>query len=74
MPGRFRVLLETVDRPLLFAGGFIVCILAVGTIYTETTQGNALLLSPTYLLLHQRIGSNPFCLLRRIRDRSIQAA
>ena len=46
MPGRFRVLLETVDRPLLFAGGFIICILAVGTIYTEATEGNALLLSP----------------------------
>ena len=57
MPGRFRVLLETLDRPLLFAGGFIICILAVGTIYTEATQGNALLLSPTYLLLQLKVAS-----------------
>jgi ribose transport system permease protein len=46
-----------VDRSLLFAGGFIICILAVGTIYTEATQGNALLLSPTYLLLQLKVAS-----------------
>jgi ribose transport system permease protein len=57
MLGRLYVLLETVDRSLLFAGGFIICILAVGTIYTEATQGNALLLSPTYLLLQLKVAS-----------------
>ena len=57
MPGRTWVLLKSVDRPLLFAGGFIICILAVGTIYTEATQGNALLLSPTYLLLQLKVAS-----------------
>ena len=57
MLGRLYVLLETVDRSLLFAGGFIICILAVGTIYTEATQGNALLLSPNYLLLQLKVAS-----------------
>lgn len=57
MLGRTYVLFKTVDRSLLFAGGFIICILAVGTIYTEATQGNALLLSPTYLLLQLKVAS-----------------
>jgi ribose transport system permease protein len=57
MLGRLYVLLDTVDRSLLFAGGFIICILAVGTIYTEATQGTALLLSPTYLLLQLKVAS-----------------
>jgi ribose transport system permease protein len=57
MLGRLYVLLETVDRSLLFAGAFIIAILAVGTIYTEATQGNALLLSPAYLLLQLKVAS-----------------
>jgi ribose transport system permease protein len=57
MRGRLYVLLEKVDRPLLFVGGFIIAILAIGTIYTEATQGNALLLSPTYLLLQLKVAS-----------------
>jgi ribose transport system permease protein len=47
----------SVNRPLYFAGGFIIAILAAGTLYTEITQGNALLLSPAYLLLQLKVAS-----------------
>jgi ribose transport system permease protein len=47
----------SIDRPLLFAGGFIILILLAGTIYTFATQGNASLLSPTYLLLQLKTAS-----------------
>jgi ribose transport system permease protein len=57
MLGRASALLKTSDRPLIFAGGFIIAILAAGTIYTEATQGNALLLSPSYLLLQLKVAS-----------------
>jgi ribose transport system permease protein len=50
-------LFNSTNRPLIFAGAFIVAILAVGTVYTEITQGNALLLSPEYLLLQLKVAS-----------------
>lgn len=48
---------RSVDRPVLFAAGFIVVILIVGTVYTMVTQGNAALLSPTYLLLQLKVSA-----------------
>jgi ribose transport system permease protein len=54
---RLSALLRSVDRPLLFAAGFIVLILVTGTIYTEIYQGSALLLSPNYLLLQLKVAS-----------------
>ena len=50
-------LARQVDRPLIFAGGFIVAILIVGTIYTLVFQGTASLLSPTYLLLQLKVAA-----------------
>jgi len=48
---------RSVDRPVLFAAAFIVVILIVGTVYTMVTQGNASLLSPTYLLLQLKVSA-----------------
>ena len=48
---------NSANRPLFIAGAFIVAILIAGTIYTEVTQGNALLLSPAYLLLQLKVAS-----------------
>lgn len=45
------------DKPILFAGLFVILILAVGTAYTMTTQGTATLLSPTYLLQQLQVGA-----------------
>jgi ribose transport system permease protein len=50
-------LTRSVDRPLLFAGLFIVVILIVGTIYTLTVEGTATLLSPTYLILQLKVAA-----------------
>ncbi len=47
----------SVNRPLYIAGAFIIAILIAGTVYTEITQGNALLLSPTYLLLQLKVAA-----------------
>ncbi len=47
----------TIDKPLLFAGGFILVILLVGTVYTLATQGTATLLSPTYLVLQLKVAA-----------------
>ena len=49
--------LKDEDRPILFASGFIVVILAVGTAYTMSTEGTATLLAPTYLLQQLQVGS-----------------
>ncbi len=46
-----------IDRPMLFAGIFIVAILVVGTGYTLIFQGTASLLSPTYLILQLKVAS-----------------
>lgn len=50
-------LARSIDRPLIFAGGFIIAILVVGTIYTLAFQGTASLLSPTYLLLQLKVAA-----------------
>ena len=49
--------LSAEDRPILIASGFILVILAVGTIYTLTTHGTASFLSLTYLLQQLQVGS-----------------
>lgn len=45
------------DRPIVIAGGFILVILALGTVYTLWTQGTASFLSPTYLLQQLQVGA-----------------
>lgn len=45
------------DKPVVFAAGFVVLILLVGTGYTLYTQGNAPLLQPQYLLQQLQVGS-----------------
>jgi ribose transport system permease protein len=45
------------DKPVLFAAGFVLVILLVGTGYTLLTQGNAPLLQPQYLLQQLQVGS-----------------
>jgi ribose transport system permease protein len=52
-----RLALTPDDRPIVIAGIFIALILAAGTGYTMVTQGNATLLSPTYLLQQLQVGS-----------------
>jgi ribose transport system permease protein len=54
---RFGALTQAIDKPLLFAGGFILVILFVGTAYTLSTQGTATLLSPNYLLLQLKVAA-----------------
>jgi ribose transport system permease protein len=46
-----------IDKPILFACGFIVLILAVGTLYTLKTEGTWSFLQPTYLLQQIHVGS-----------------
>ncbi|MBA3326308.1 MAG: ABC transporter permease [Rhodobacteraceae bacterium] len=50
-------LLRGADRPLVFAGGFILVILAVGSVYTLATAGSLTLLSPNYLLLQMKVAA-----------------
>lgn len=45
------------DKPVLFAAGFVLLILLVGTGYTLLTQGSAPLLQPQYLLQQLQVGS-----------------
>ena len=45
------------DVPIVIAAGFILVILAAGTVYTLATQGTAPLLSPNYLLQQLQIGA-----------------
>ena len=45
------------DKPVLFAAGFVVLILLVGTGYTLLTQGSAPLLQPQYLLQQLQVGA-----------------
>jgi len=45
------------DRPVVFASGFVLLILLVGTVYTLATQGSAPLLQPQYLLQQLQVGS-----------------
>ncbi len=52
-----RFKLSEDDKPIVFAAGFVVLILAVGTAYTLQTQGTATLLSPTYLLQQLQVGA-----------------
>ena len=49
--------LSAQDRPIVIASGFILVILALGTVYTLWTQGTASFLSPTYLLQQLQVGS-----------------
>ncbi|HET8727259.1 MAG TPA: ABC transporter permease [Alphaproteobacteria bacterium] len=46
-----------IDRPIAFACGFIVLILAAGTAYTLATSGTASFLSPAYLLQQLQVAS-----------------
>ncbi|MCB1487887.1 MAG: ABC transporter permease [Bauldia sp.] len=48
---------NSIDRPLLFAGMFIIAILVIGTAYTLIFEGSASLLSPTYLILQLKVAS-----------------
>ena len=48
---------RSIDKPLLFAGIFIVAILVIGTIYTMVFEGTASLLSPTYLILQLKVAA-----------------
>jgi ribose transport system permease protein len=45
------------NRPIAIAAGFILVILALGTAYTLSVEGNAPLLSPNYLLQQLQIGA-----------------
>lgn len=54
-PSRLR--LSEDNKPIVMSAGFIVVILAVGTIYTLHTQGTAMLLSPEYLLQQLQVGA-----------------
>src|SRR3954451_24769274 len=45
------------NRPIAIASGFILVILALGTVYTLAIQGNASFHSPTYLLQQLQVGS-----------------
>ena len=45
------------DKPVIFAAGFVLLILLVGTGYTLYTQGSAPLLQPQYLLQQLQVGS-----------------
>lgn len=45
------------NKPIIIASLFILVILAVGTVYTLSTQGTATLLSPTYLLQQLQVGA-----------------
>src|SRR4051812_48722730 len=45
------------NRPIAIASGFILVILALGTVYPLAIQGNASFLSPTYLLQQLQVGS-----------------
>ncbi len=54
---RPRRRLPAIDRPLIHAGGFILAILVVGTVYTYATQGTFALLSPTYLVLQLKVAA-----------------
>lgn len=45
------------DKPVIFAAGFVLLILIVGTGYTVYTQGSAPLLQPQYLLQQLQVGS-----------------
>src|SRR3954467_11195161 len=45
------------NRPIAIASGFILVILALGTVYTLAIQGHASFLSPTYLLQQLQVGS-----------------
>ena len=49
--------LRSIDRPTLIACGFILLILAAGTVYTEVTQGTATFVEPTYLLQQLKIAA-----------------
>jgi ribose transport system permease protein len=45
------------DKPVVYAAGFVLLILLVGTGYTLFTQGSAPLLQPQYLLQQLQVGS-----------------
>jgi ribose transport system permease protein len=49
--------LSAENRPIAIASLFVLVILALGTGYTLTVQGNASFLSPTYLLQQLQVGS-----------------
>ncbi|MCF3933882.1 ABC transporter permease [Acuticoccus sp. M5D2P5] len=50
-------LVSKIDKPILIGLGFIVLILAVGTVYTLSTQGTAVFLSPNYLMQQLHVGA-----------------
>ncbi|MEP0320994.1 ABC transporter permease [Bauldia litoralis] len=50
-------IVRSIDKPLLFAGIFIIAILVVGTAYTLIVDGTMTLLSPTYLILQLKVAS-----------------
>jgi ribose transport system permease protein len=56
-PTARRLAIADDTKPILIASGFILVILAIGTAYTLSTQGNATLLSPTYLLQQLQVGA-----------------
>lgn len=55
--GSLSSAVRSIDRPLLFAGAFIIAILVIGSVYTLATDGTLTLLSPNYLLLQLKVAS-----------------
>jgi ribose transport system permease protein len=49
--------LSPADKPIVIASGFLLVILAVGTVYTLIKMGTAPLLTPGYLLTQMQVGS-----------------
>lgn len=49
--------LRSLDRPILVASGFVLLILAAGTIYTLVTQGTATFLQLPYLLQQLKVAA-----------------
>ena len=49
--------LDADDRPIVIASLFVLVILALGSAYTLTTQGNLAFLNPGYLLQQLQVGA-----------------
>ena len=54
---RPRFALAEDTKPIVYASGFVLVILIVGTAYTLATQGTMTLFSPTYLLQQLQVGA-----------------
>jgi ribose transport system permease protein len=57
LSARFAAGVRDIDRPIKVAAACTLLILMAGTAYTLVTQGNATLLSPTYMLQQLQVGA-----------------